>query len=509
MKLPYVEFDLELALSEFDIWITPSLSEITDSTKFKEELNRIVSTFNLVGNATNNFSSKDACSPESIAATYTEALANKEQNEREQLLQSLGSTLFLVTGKSDNNFKCQFPLFLRDVAQWQVLPIVRGTKNKKITNRPLPRVIKSDDYMSLIAKIDDSHLESKLLEKFISFLLKDEKSINQLWGIGYSYFALKQFRREKDLLSPMVIFKVRGSVTASGGHEPEDALRQFLEIWGLEAGIDYNLNDVVVLNNEENSDDKTRGFDFVLPYLTKNWYKQWQKRLFVQCQFYAGDSGSVSHKNLDQTVSSRSKVLGEIEDARFIEYVDGAGYFSSLNGDLRKLLTMENTHSFFQVRTAPIRLRRELQNIGFITPLEIEHAIARSDGKVDSVRSVLVNEGYKKSEIDRAINNAIEREIILQKNSSLFILESRRNIVRRYFLLDVAAIFGNPVDMTNGGGAGCFLVPGYGPFFGLPLDDLVSIASNQSEELKRDILNSKVLLEDIRMLCNEGIAMAR
>jgi len=113
MKLPYIDFDLESALSEFDIWITSSLSKITDSQKFKEELNRIVSTFELIGAATDNFSNRKYCQPKFIASTYAEISKNKEENEWEELLQSLGSTLFLVTGKSDNNFKCQFPLFLR------------------------------------------------------------------------------------------------------------------------------------------------------------------------------------------------------------------------------------------------------------------------------------------------------------------------------------------------------------------------------------------------------------
>ena len=55
--------------------------------------------------------------------------------------------------------------------------------------------------------------------------------------------------------------------------------------------------------------------------------------------------------------------------------MDGAGFFASLNGDLKSLLDMADTGSFIQIRSTPLRLRRELQRAGFLTPIEIEHAI--------------------------------------------------------------------------------------------------------------------------------------
>jgi len=41
MKLPIPPRNLARDLSEFDIWITPSLGDIADTDKFKEELVRI------------------------------------------------------------------------------------------------------------------------------------------------------------------------------------------------------------------------------------------------------------------------------------------------------------------------------------------------------------------------------------------------------------------------------------------------------------------------------------
>ena len=48
-------------------------------------------------------------------------------------------------------------------------------------------------------------------------------------------------------MAPIVIFKVRGSVVASGGHEPERILRELMTHWGMREGIDFNTADVVVL----------------------------------------------------------------------------------------------------------------------------------------------------------------------------------------------------------------------------------------------------------------------
>ncbi len=98
----------------------------------------------------------------------------------------------------------------------------------------------------------------------------------------------------------------------------------------------------------------------------------------------------MSHKNVDQTKTSRDRVLQKFQGTRFVEYVDGAGYFSSLNSDLRKILAMETTHSFIQIRSAPIRLRRELQALGFLTPLEIEHALIQSSGDEAEIGAALV-----------------------------------------------------------------------------------------------------------------------
>ena len=66
-----------------------------------------------------------------------------------RILLDLASVLFLITGKSDNNAKCQFPLFLKNVLKRDKLPNGKKTTHKKVvTHRVVevetPRELKTE-----------------------------------------------------------------------------------------------------------------------------------------------------------------------------------------------------------------------------------------------------------------------------------------------------------------------------------------------------------------------------
>lgn len=549
MKLPLPKLDLRTQLLEFDIWITPSLGEVRDTKRFRDELRAVVQIFEALGVASHQFNDAKDCRPSAIVDVFFDLIRGQTPDKVMETLLPLASVLFLVTGKSDNNAKCQFPLFLRDKARWDALPIVRRTrKQTRLENASIPRELKAEKYLGMVANLGGypDH-QKRLLEQFISFLLSDDACISQLWSVGYSYFMLKPFGKEKDLLSPLVIFQVRGSVAASGGHDPEEMLRKRMIEWGLEAETDFNPIDVVLTevfrllastavveaiavepeegkgaddpsepseapltveiteeDGQEKVQVKTRAYDFILPYHVQGWKPQ----VFIQSQFYAGDSGSVSHKNVDQTSTSRRAVLGIVESPRFVEYVDGAGYFSSLNGDLKKLLSMPTTASFFQVRSASIRLRRELQHVGFLLTIEVEHAIMRTDGSQSEVRRLLSEEGYATAEIGRCLSKCIDRGQLLDDNGRLSIVPARRDAARRYLLMDVAALNGTPPASVGDRLSGSLLVPGYGPFHGTKLDELVAHAVRLAPGLKADWSDPTVIMGDIRWLSDQGMAMS-
>ena len=522
LPIPTSKPTLEVELAEFDIWITPSLGEIRDTDRFKQELESVSIVFEALAAHTSQFDRKENCSAPAIATALLALLEGKDVVEANKLLLGAAALLFLCTGKSDNNAKCQLPLHLRDKAKWREFPslsLVRGAR--QIRNKPIPRVLSTERLMPLIAELHSAaDLQRRLLEEFIKFVLSDDGYVNQLWSIGHSYVAMRRVNQHLALLTPLVIFQVRGSVSASGGHRPEQILRELFVDLGMEAGVDFNTADVIIdganANHGENSEDeengdtevrskrrnKTRAYDFVLPFATDGW----SPFIYIQSQYYAGDSGSVSHKNVDQASQSRGKVKLVNPQARFVEYVDGAGYFASLNGDLKSLLSMSNTHDFFQVRSAPIKMRRALQEIGFLTLLEIEHAVARTDGGKAETIAILEREGYKRAEIDRVMRHAISNGGLGEVKGKLVLSSERRDLVRRYFLLDTAARSG--AILRNGPLPGYLLVPGYGPFYGMSRVDLLSSAISSSTQFAKEFGDSVKFMTDLQWLEDRKFVMS-
>jgi len=64
--------------------------------------------FDVLEEATNFFESQESCSPHNIAQTFSKIISNQPENKRESILSDLASTLFLVTGRSDNNLNVKF-----------------------------------------------------------------------------------------------------------------------------------------------------------------------------------------------------------------------------------------------------------------------------------------------------------------------------------------------------------------------------------------------------------------
>lgn len=243
MKLPIPALPPATQLLEFDVWITPSLGEIRDTAKFKEQMEAVVRTFEAIGGVSDGFKDLKDCDPVAIADSFIDLTREKTEKEAVAIFGALASVLFLVTGKSDNNAKCQLPLFLRDEARWDSFPVVRKRKDTVVQKRketvslvsgPIPRELKAEKYLGLVAALrTHPDQQKRLLEQFVRFLLNDDACISQLWSIGHSYFMLKAFKKERDLLTPLVVFQIRGSVAASGGHDPEELLRKRLSEWGL------------------------------------------------------------------------------------------------------------------------------------------------------------------------------------------------------------------------------------------------------------------------------------
>lgn len=507
MKLLAYEATLQEKMSEFDIWVTPSLGEIRDMPQFEDNLRNMKTGFDIMSRLTNNFNDISSCASSIIAEKLLQLLIGETDAEkREALLNSVFNLLFLVTGKTDNNIKCQFPLILQNVYGVKSYPYRNKAGNRQM--KQLSRTIEHEKVTSIVLQADGNpEFQQKFLESYIHLIVSDQAYAEQLWSIGNAYCLQKKAgHNENALLSAMVIFQSRGSITATQGHIPENILRSYMFDWGLNPGKDYNLQDVelgqLLGNTEANAQIKKRKYDFILPYQSRSDCA----KIFIQSQFYAGDSGSVSHKVVDQTDSSREATLKKYPKAVFIEYLDGAGYFSSLNGDLRKMLAKPTTKDYIQISSAPLKLRRELQHIRFLTILEVEHAIIKTGGERSLVVAQLLSEGYSSEEIDYVLHEASERQMIVF-GDTLQIHKERESIARKYCLLDVIANFGHPIPTDAA--SGFLIVPGYSVCWGLEQSKVIEKALEVAPMLHTLWTTHLVPFQDIQWLLEKGFVKSK
>lgn len=502
MLLSIDKTSLEDRFDEFDLWITPKLAEIKDTDKYTDELDSIISWLNILGGRTNKFEKLSDLTTESFTDSILDRISSlSDPNDIEREISSAASLMFLVTGKSDNNCKCQFPIFLRDVMRIDKIPSVKMKKGiRTIAMTSIPREIKSTKVAKLVSDLKDFKKEQRtFLLEYVSFILDEKSYLQSFWSIGNSYESMKKMKLEREFLMPLVVFKVRGSVSASGGHDPENVLRELMQEWGLEAGIDFNTTDVVIGKETDGKKVKTRAYDFILPYNVD----EWLQNIFIQCQFYAGDSGSVSHKNVDQTRASRDFTKTKFEAPIFLEFVDGAGYFSSLNGDLKSILSMSDTEDFFQLRTAPFKLRRQLKNIGFLTPLELVHALFLTNMSIHEAIFYLTEDGYDEREILRVIEKSTNSNILqINKNQIASVCDKFYNTARTYFLYDSIILNSSPFELTNING-GVILVPGSKVYQGIKLSEINRLVIEKSGVLKEYFSQSANFLNELEILADK------
>lgn len=541
MLLQQENLNTEAQISEFDQWLTPKLERVKDSEKFNSELNSLCECIQAISEYLDDFSDPKLCSVDGLCAAVIAAsdslITGQSFVDDEQRVVSFYmaffNLLFLTSGATDNNLKNHFLIKLKHDDLNPVIPKRRILKNGDVRFRffSIPSPTKSDfmakslascfvgshqRYQNLVKVEPFSDLSvvlKVLLKEYTGLILEDEEETIQLWAICRSYNSLNQATPQgtlgRYLLNSCTIFKVRGSVSASGGHITEDLLRSKLLKIGLHPDSDFNKNDVLIGEEEivegGKRKKKTRAYDFILPYKIDNWEPK--PKLFIQSQFYAGDSGSVSHKVVDQTQSSRVFTLEKYPNARFVEYLDGAGYYASLRGDLKHMLSLDDTASFFQVRSILIRLRRELQVIGYITPIELEHSILTSDNPIqDNVLNSLLSDGYPEDEINRIALAYIELGYVEEVQGKLVVSPDRLDIARRLLILDVAANHSAKITDNQRQSQKYLLVPGYGENYGILESELTEIVCQKCKQI---VITAPVFSSDISWLLDEGVFRRR
>lgn len=529
-------------LEEFDQWLTPKLERVKDTVRFRDELSNICQCIELLAPHLCNFEEIETCDVDRLCDAVLDVCTSlvegqsfaKDEKKVFQFLHAYFNLLFLATGATDNNLKNHFLIKLKEDDITPLIPKKSTSKKThKFTLEPIPSATKSKSIAKTLSSclvgaqpiyaknvetepfFDLSVYFETLLKEYSKLILEDYEEVIQLWVISHSYILLKNRDNGNDLgkflINSCTIFKVRGSVSASGGHISENILRDKLTDIGLEPGLDFNTTDVVIgeqqvlEENQGKPKSKTRAYDFILPYNIEGWAPKPQ--LFIQAQFYAGDSGSVSHKVIDQTDSSRAFTLSKYQNARFIEYLDGAGYYASLRTDLKHMLASQTTASFFQVKSILVRLRRELQVISFLTPIEIEHCILTSDDtSKENIINSLIEDGYDSDECKRAIDKSISLGYIEEKQSTLKISEHRIEISRRLLILDSVANNAEKINDDQRMSMNYILSPGYGSNHGILESSLSEIVCDICKQTPISAVN---FTQDLEWLMSEGVLKRR
>lgn len=535
MRLNAENLTTQEQLKEFDQWLTAKLDKIKDSDKFNSEITSLCNCISTLAPYLNMFSEPAICTINNLINAVKNASFEmisrtdftNDENTIGNFYDSFFNLLFLTSGATDNNLKNHFLIKLHEDGIAAQIP-KRSAIKKQILFRlsDIPSTTKSDYISRTLAScyVGTQYPEAVktepffdlevyfriFLEEYTKLILEDEEDLLQFWAICHSFVQLSNSHNGlnlgKYLLNSCTIFKVRGSVSASGGHVTETILREKLSKIGLRADIDFNTTDVKIGDDEVIEDGKrkkkTRAYDFVIPYRIDNWEPK--PKLFIQSQFYAGDSGSVSHKVVDQTQSSRAFTLTKYPNAKFVEYLDGAGYYASLRGDLEHMLSFSSTESFFQVKSILIRLRREFQKIDFLTAIEIQHTILTSSPlSNEDLMTLLKNDGYSSKEIERAIKSSLENGLVKVNDKNVFAIPSQHiQVARRILILDVACNHSSKLSTQDKSSQKYLITPGYGANFGIKESKLSSICCNICKTLN---ITPTDFITDIEWLLDEGV----
>lgn len=553
MLLPSKQLTINEQLEEFDQWMTAELGTVKEAPLFKEQVEATKTVIEVLASYFNAFEEGHSWEIDHIAKAvnhYSRILVQDKPffeaiNIVEKFHLDLFELLFLSTGNTDNNLKNHFVIRLKNDGLNAEFPILTFANKRKIGNgkegtfrlAELPSVLGKNrvagmlsvalvattepfsKYVQTSPAISLTYYYEQFLREYMKLLLPKREERLQLWAVCRAYMLLNTLDQESDfgqyLIKAASVFKLRGSITASSGHDNERIMRDKLSDLGLIGGIEFNLADVNVtdlpLNAKTNYsvaiesevESKTRGFDFILPFAVPEWGDK--ARLFIQAQFYAGDSGSVSHKVVDQTRSSRDLTKTVAPNSRFVEYLDGAGYYAALRGDLRHMLQYDDTASFIQVKSILIRLRRGLQEIAFITPIEVEHSILRSiSGSRAQVETLLIAEGYPLDEVERAISRSLGLKYINENKTTLSISDERYEYARRLLLLDLIALNGSIIEPDEDAKGKYLMVPGYGAHYGVLQSDLGLVIDAHNLQHNYSLVDFE---KDIEWLIDEGVVV--
>ena len=138
---------------------------------------------------------------------------------------------------------------------------------------------------------------------------------------------------------------------------------------------------------------------------------------------------------------------------------------------------------------------RELQEIDFLTPLEIEHVILAGNKAEAELVDILQTQGYNKEEIYRSLDVCKAANLLDFADDNYAIKEERRDIIIKYSLLDCIANFGHSINVNKE--KGILYVPGFSNNWGMSQTNLLEAFNREFPDID---LSAKDILEKIEWL---------
>jgi hypothetical protein len=457
LPLQLDEKSLDENIEEFREWLTPRIDSIDEHDEFNQRVSGYKLSCDLLASIDlNEVSPHEAASR--ISACCISSLSDIPEDKRFVMLLDIINFVFALTGTTDNNIKCQFSPFLRHSLSCPKIFLPSSQKSEKLQLRGI-ETIQLGQYklvnlcqhiVALIrrtkANKDEFHDAAHFLLSSYLLCVFDCGNYQRLAAVIES---LSDGRRTEPILEVFATYQLRGSAAAISGHGPEARLRRLLSDLGMSMGVEYNENDVIpasiangVLPLPSGNTKKTRAYDFVIPVRLPHI----KRKIFIQSQIYAGDSGSVSHMNVDQIPLSRQHVRETFNDPIFLEYLDGAGYYTALAGDLKRILQMSDTQGFFQGRSAIFVLPKVFRHIGLLFPADLIGWFAKlrltGNPLHQSFESFLL-ERYPPEEVHRVALASIDYGFDLSDPSLEYVQPNMLMISCALVLVDILALLSN------------------------------------------------------------------
>lgn len=94
MKINYYAATLDTKMSEFDMWVTPSLGEIRDTPQFRTNLAQLKRGFDYIANITHDFVDVTYCASSILAKNVISYIENKDDNFTKDFLDSICNVFY-------------------------------------------------------------------------------------------------------------------------------------------------------------------------------------------------------------------------------------------------------------------------------------------------------------------------------------------------------------------------------------------------------------------------------